>query len=126
MSLKKTIEDELKQYILSKYKSIRAFTQTACIPYSTIDTMLKRGIGGTGVSTMIKICKTLSIDTESLINGKIVEINSLNKNKDFSVSNHEKKIIVAYRQQPTLQEAVDKLLGVEKEYIEVTQKEKHA
>lgn len=66
-----TIEMELKQYILSKYKSIRAFTQEAEIPYSTFDTMIKRGISGTGVNTVTKICKTLEIDLKSLADGKI-------------------------------------------------------
>ena len=66
-----SIEMELKQYILTKYKSIRAFTQEAEIPYSTFDTMIKRGISGTGVNTVTKICKTLEIDLKSLADGKI-------------------------------------------------------
>ena len=44
------IEERLKQLILSKYKSIRAFTKEVNIPYSTVDTMLKRGISGTNNS----------------------------------------------------------------------------
>ena len=37
-------EDLLKEVILDKYKSIREFTQEIGMPYSTVDTILKRGI----------------------------------------------------------------------------------
>ena len=36
-----TIEEKLKEYILVKYKSIREFTLSAGIPYSTVDAILK-------------------------------------------------------------------------------------
>ena len=39
-----TIEEKLREYILTYYKSIREFTQKAEIPYSTMDGILKRGI----------------------------------------------------------------------------------
>ena len=68
-----TIEEKLKNYILSKYKSIREFTIAVDVPYSTIDNMLKRGISGTGVSTMIKICDFLGLDVNDLARGRITE-----------------------------------------------------
>lgn len=46
--------------------------------------------------------------------------------EDINLSLHEKEVVTAYRNKPEMQPAVDKLLGVEEEYIEVTQKEKHA
>lgn len=49
---------------------------------------------------------------------------SKNTSGDISLNSHEKKVLLAYRQNPKMQEAVDRLLGVEEEYIE--QKEKHA
>lgn len=75
-----TIEDKLKCVILEKYKSIRAFTKIIDIPYSTIDTMFKRGINGTSVITIIKICKALNIDTDALFDNEI-------KDKQITVSN---------------------------------------
>ena len=74
------IEDEMKELILEKYKSVRAFTQELNIPYSTIDTMLKRGINGTGISTVLKICSALNIDVDSIERGKI----SFKKQSDAS------------------------------------------
>ena len=69
-----TIEEQLKEIINGKYKSIRAFTQEVDIPYSTVDTMLKRSIGGTGVSTVIKIFHTLGLDVESISSGELKPI----------------------------------------------------
>lgn len=66
------IENQLKQLILDKYGSVRSFTQTINIPYSTIDSMLKRGIDGTSVSTVLLVCLALNIDIEGLLNDEIV------------------------------------------------------
>lgn len=56
------IEDTIKQEIIAQYKSLRAFTQAIGIPYSTIDTMLKKGVHGTSVQTVIKVCDFLKLD----------------------------------------------------------------
>ena len=65
------IEEQLRQLILSKYKSVRAFTLEAQIPYSTVDNIFKRGIGGTAVTTVVKICDTLNITVEGITRGCI-------------------------------------------------------
>lgn len=67
-----TIEEQLKQEILSKYKSIRAFTTTIDIPYSTLDSVFKRGIANAGVSTMIKVFNALGLDIESVRSGVLL------------------------------------------------------
>lgn len=64
-------EDLLKEKILSEYKSIREFTQKIEMPYSTLDTILKRGIRNASVDNVIRICDFLGISTDALINGKI-------------------------------------------------------
>lgn len=66
-----TVEEQLKQEILSKYKSIRAFTTTINIPYSTLDSVFKRGISNAGVSTMIKVFDALELDIESVQTGTL-------------------------------------------------------
>ena len=65
------VEQELKEYILGKFKSVRAFSESTGIPYSTIDSILKRGIGGSSVSNVIRICKALGIDADALGDGKL-------------------------------------------------------
>lgn len=71
------IEDQLKTKILDKYKSVRAFTTAIQIPYSTIDSMLKKGLSGTAVSTVLKVCENLNLDVDALVNGEIKEKSSV-------------------------------------------------
>lgn len=71
-----TVEEQLKKHILSHYRSIRAFTQSVDIPYSTVDTMFKRGIGGTGINTVMKIFHALNLDIESIETGCLTSINN--------------------------------------------------
>lgn len=61
-----SIEDTIKQEILSQYKSVRAFTQALNIPYSTIDSMLKKGVRGTAVQTVIRVCDSLGLDLNAI------------------------------------------------------------
>lgn len=61
-----TLEEQLKKEILSKYKSVRAFTTSIDVPYSTLDSVFKRGISNAGVSTMIKVFNALNLDIESI------------------------------------------------------------
>lgn len=62
-----TPEEKLKDLILAKYKSLRAFTQECNISYSTVNSMLLRGIAGAGVSTVLKVCQSLDISVEDLL-----------------------------------------------------------
>lgn len=55
-------EDRLRNLILDNYISLRKFSIAANIPYSTLMTLLQRGIGGASFDTMLQICKTLKID----------------------------------------------------------------
>lgn len=69
-----TTEDRLRNYILSKYRSLREFSQKIDMPYSTINTIMKRGIDNSSVNNIIKICQALNISTDDLVNGKIVPV----------------------------------------------------
>lgn len=66
-----TIEEKLKDYILTKYKSIREFTIAINLPYSTMATLFKRGIANSNVNTIIKICQALNISADELAAGNI-------------------------------------------------------
>lgn len=66
-----SVEEQLKQLILSNYKSVRAFTLETQLPYSTVDNIFKRGIGGTAVTTVVKICDALNITVEGITRGHI-------------------------------------------------------
>ena len=103
-----TIEELLKECILSKYKSIREFCMQLNVAYSTVDNIFKRGIMGSSVSLIIRICDRLNIDVDELINGKIVE----KKPELHSLTLQERVLILAYRNNPSMQGAVNKLLGI--------------
>ena len=66
-----TIEDELKNYILSRYKSLREFSEFADLPNSTVNTILSRGVFNAKVGNIIQICKALNISADSLADGRI-------------------------------------------------------
>ena len=68
-------ENKLKDLILSRYKSIREFVIDIDMPYTTIDSMFKRGIGNSSVTNVIKICKALGISADALADGEIKAVN---------------------------------------------------
>ncbi len=55
-------EQKLKNIILDKYISLRKFSLEADIPYSSLMTILSRGIAGASFDTVIVICKKLDIN----------------------------------------------------------------
>ena len=69
-----TKEEMLKQYILTKYKSLREFTQKIDMPYSTMTTILRNGINNANVQNIIKICNELEISVDDLEEGRIVPV----------------------------------------------------
>jgi hypothetical protein len=66
-----TIEEKLKELILKRYNSIREFTIAIDMPYTTMDSIFRRGIGNSSVSNIIKICKALGISADALADGEI-------------------------------------------------------
>ena len=72
-----TIEEKLKDYILTKHKSIREFVKCADLPYSTVDGILKRGIANSSIGNVLKICKALQISADELANNKIVPTSNM-------------------------------------------------
>lgn len=57
-----TREQMLRNLILDNYPSLRQFSKEANIPYSTLMTILSRGIGGASFDAVIQICQKLRID----------------------------------------------------------------
>ena len=69
-----TTEEKLKELILTKYNSLREFTLTIDIAYSTFDSIMRRGIQNATINNVIKICSALHISADALANGEIVPI----------------------------------------------------
>lgn len=60
------IEEELKKLIIERYGSLVAFSEKIGLPNSTIDSILRRGIGKGKVENVISICKELQISIDGL------------------------------------------------------------
>lgn len=69
-----TIEEKLKNLILSRYHSIRDFTTYVGLPYTTLDSMFRRGVGNSSITNVLKVCKALGISMDALADGEIQPI----------------------------------------------------
>ena len=67
----KSIEHTLKELCKERYGSILQFTTVAGIPYTTFDSIIKRGINNSTVDNVIRICSTLRISADALARGEI-------------------------------------------------------
>ena len=105
-----TVEQKLQAYILDNYKSIMQFAKVADLPYTTVKGIFNRGIWGTSIQNVIKICNTLSIDINALVNGEIKKDLHINQ-----LTTHEKKLVVAYRNHPEHQYTIDTILHIDED-----------
>lgn len=68
------LETNLKNLITSRYRSVREFSIKAGIPYTTVETILKRGLLNSTINNVMKICNELKIDVHALPEGRIEPI----------------------------------------------------
>lgn len=80
-----TIEEKLKDLILTKYRSIREFTQIIDMPYSTFSTIMSRGLENSSVTNVIKICKALGISADALADGRIAHVTNDNQVEEIEL-----------------------------------------
>ncbi len=67
----------IKQEIKRQFKSVRKFTSHLDIPYTTIASALKNGVGGTAYDTVIKICQALDISTVNYQDSALINEDTL-------------------------------------------------
>lgn len=97
-----SIEQDLQQLILKKYKSVSKFANAAGIPYTTVKGGLERGIMGMSIQNVIKMCRVLSIDVDKLAEGIIeqakknmaLDINEFNMINQYRVLDNSGKNLV--------------------------------
>lgn len=65
-------EIRLKELITEKYGSMKRFCEIIDMPWTTLDSILKRGIANSNITNVMKITSELQIDTESLASGIII------------------------------------------------------
>lgn len=76
-----TIEQQLKELILSRYENVIDFTKKIGMPNSTFASILHRGVSKASINNIIKICQELEISADELSNGKIVPQNHPKENE---------------------------------------------
>lgn len=79
------LEEEIKEIIIKRYKTLANFSRKFDFPWSTINGMLTRGIENSSISNVIKLCRALNLDLEKLSEGIIADkqINTQKNNDDF-------------------------------------------
>lgn len=71
-------ETRVKEIIISRYGSLKKFCEAIGMPWTTLDSILKRGIANSNITNVMKITKELKIDTESLASGIILNSTGTN------------------------------------------------
>lgn len=67
------LESQLKEMIIDNYGSLKRFTETINMPWTTLDSILKRGVANSNITNVLKITRELGIDAEKLVDGEIIE-----------------------------------------------------
>lgn len=62
-----TREEYLENLIINKFKSVRSFAEYADVPYTTVRSILQRGVGNAKVENILKITEALGITTDDLL-----------------------------------------------------------
>jgi len=72
-----SVEKQIKNIIITKYGSLKKFCETIDMPWTTLDSILKRGFANSNITNILKITRELNVNAEALALGKIVHDESL-------------------------------------------------
>lgn len=98
----------LKQLIKENGFKLKDFAKYIDMPYTTLLTILNNErIGYASIDNAIKICKGLHITVQEL---QAVEEEGIFPDKKLILSEHEERILLAYRKKTDLQRAINILL----------------
>lgn len=113
-AIREILRNNLEYYIGRSGLSQKNLAEKIGVSKGAITNWLN-GSNSPNIEVLARLCQVLDVKMSDMLTRK-------DSVTTFSLSDHEKKVITAYRQQPSMQEAVDRLLGIEQETI----KEKHA
>ena len=85
-----SIEEQIKKIILDNYKSIRDFSIKNNMSYTTVHTILNRGVTNASITSIMDICNALNIDIDSFPTG-IVSFKQPKINAEFLSAYNEIK-----------------------------------
>lgn len=96
------IETKIREMIIEKYGSLKKFCEIIEMPWSTLDSILKRGIANSNITNVMKITKELGVDTENLASGIIINRSTKNMNAEgnpniIAQNDSERRLLMLYR-----------------------------
>ena len=96
------IETKIREMIIEKYGSLKKFCEIIEMPWSTLDSILKRGIANSNITNVMKITKELGVDTENLASGIIINRSKKNMNAEgnpniIAQNDSERRLLMLYR-----------------------------
>ena len=113
-----SLENQIRDRILQNFKSVRSFALSVGLPYTTVDTMLKKGIRFSSVELVSRVCHGLGLDLGALARGEMKVSPGL---PTGFISDGEREHIRRYRALDRHgKHAVDVLLALELERVEAT------
>lgn len=80
----KNLENNLKELIIKRYGSLNKFADKIKIPWSTLNSVLNRGINNSNISNVIRICKELDISVDEIANGRITSNDDYRSSESYS------------------------------------------
>lgn len=63
------LEKQVKDIIIAKYGSLKRFCEEVDMPWSTLDSILKRGFANSNIGNVLKVARELDIEVEPLAFG---------------------------------------------------------
>ncbi len=73
MEENKFVEKDLAKYIITRYGTVKDFAIRANLPYTTVYSMLSRGLGKAHYKNVSQLCTALGINKDALMDdGKII------------------------------------------------------
>lgn len=63
------LEKQVKDIIIAKYGSLKRFCEEVDMPWSTLDSILKRGFTNSNIGNVLKVARELDIEVEPLAFG---------------------------------------------------------
>ena len=66
------LEANIKSLIIERYGSLKKFSETINMPWTTLDSILKRGMANSNITNVLKITREIGLDAEKIDDGEIV------------------------------------------------------
>jgi len=66
------LEANIKSLIIERYGSLKKFSETIDMPWTTLDSILKRGMANSNITNVLKITRELGLDAEKIVDGEII------------------------------------------------------